>query len=254
MIPAVHPFSAESGPHEIRGPVIIDVNWRNIPNIIVVLPSHMRASATNTTIQTPSINIGCPTLSDEGVCNWHLNLISWNWVVLPSQMRASATLIMISKQHFLSCPTLSDEGVCNKYLIIIDAARECCPTLSDEGVCNQLKINISESWTFYLVCSNYLKYNPHMTLSWKLRKYTEKYINIMTDFHVFPHFNSPQPNLNLRKWIKDIQWNTHSRKMFKHPRWISDNYKSVYMISSQLFSHNQDNMSFATVTDTLRYW
>ena len=35
----------------------------------VVLPSQMRASATNTTIQTPSINIGCPTLSDEGVCN-----------------------------------------------------------------------------------------------------------------------------------------------------------------------------------------
>ena len=81
-----------------------------------------------------------------------------------------------------------------------------------------------------------------------------KIISIMTIFHVFPHFNSPQPNLNLRKWIKDIQWNTHSRKMFKHPHWISDNYKSVYMISSQLFSHNQDNMSFATVIDTLRYW
>ena len=30
MIPAVHPFSAESGPHEIRGHVIIDVNWLDV--------------------------------------------------------------------------------------------------------------------------------------------------------------------------------------------------------------------------------
>ena len=37
------------------------------------------------------------------------------------------------------------------------------------------------------------------------QKYTEKIISIMTIFHVFPHFNSPQPNLNLRKRIKDIQ-------------------------------------------------
>ena len=98
------------------------------------------------------------------------------FVVLPSHMRVSAT--------FLYRTRLSFKG---------------CPTLSYEGVCNQLKINISESWTFYLVCSNYLKYNPYMILSWKLRKYTEKYLNIMTIFHVSPHFNSPQPNLNLRK-------------------------------------------------------
>ena len=46
MIPAVHPFSAESGPHEIRGHVIIDVNWLDTPNIT-----------------------SCATLSYEGVCN-----------------------------------------------------------------------------------------------------------------------------------------------------------------------------------------
>ena len=69
----------------------------------------------------------------------------------------------------------------------------------------------------------------------------------MTLFHVFPHFNSPQPNLNLRKWIKNIQWNTHSRKILKHPHWISDNYKSVYMISSQLFIQKSGHYVFCDI-------
>ena len=177
MIPAVHPFSAESGPHEIRGPVIIDVNWRNTPNIT-----------------------SCATLSDEGVCNnKQISKYHEKNVVLPSHMRVSATTTTINMVDFLSCPIVSYEGVCNLLLFRRWARTRSCPTLSYEGVCNQLKINISESWTFYLVCSNYLKYNPYMILSWKLRKYTEKYLNIMTIFHVSPHFNSPQPNLNLRK-------------------------------------------------------
>ena len=113
-------------------------------------------------------------------------------------MKVSATKLDANNQVIESCPTLSYEGVCNPYRIG-DLKGKSCPTLSYEGVCNQLKINISESWTFYLVCSNYLKYNPYMILSWKLRKYTEKYLNIITIFHVSPHFNSPQPNLNLRK-------------------------------------------------------
>ena len=121
----------------------------------VVLPSHMRVSATKLVSVGDRIKL----------------------VVLPSHMRVSAT-------------DQSWDSILKSL---------CCPTLSYEGVCNQLKINISESRTFYLVCSNHLKYNPHMILSWKLRKYTEKIISIMTIFHVFPHFNSPQPNLNLRK-------------------------------------------------------
>ena len=91
MIPAVHPFSAESGPHEIRGHVIIDVNWLDTPNIT-----------------------SCATLSYEGVCNSiRANQEQKKFVVLPSQMRASATDNSADNNTISSCPTLSDEGVCN---------------------------------------------------------------------------------------------------------------------------------------------
>ena len=116
MIPAVHPFSAESGPHEIRGPVIIDVNWRNTPNIT-----------------------SCATLSGEGVCNnKQISKYHEKNVVLPSHMRVSATTTTINMVDFLSCPILSYEGVCNLLLFRRWARTRSCPTLSYEGVCNEI--------------------------------------------------------------------------------------------------------------------
>ena len=159
----------------------------------------MRASATFFVTATTTCT-SCPTLSGEGVCNT-ASALNGRSFLLSYPLRWGCLQLLLANAGFIfqGCPTLSYEGVCNSYGQQIWLEEQCCPTLSDEGVCNQLKINISKSWTFYLVCSNYLKYNTHIILNWKLRKYTEKFISIMAIFHVFPQFNSPQPNLNLRK-------------------------------------------------------
>ena len=144
MIPAVHPFSAESGPHEIRGPVIIDVNWRNTPNIT-----------------------SCATLSYEGVCNAFDAADSASIQKLSYPLRWGR-LQPTHNQHIGE----SDLLLALFQLLEIQSAYD-------------IELKTSQIYG-------------------KIYKY---YDNISR----FPHFNSPQPNLNLRKWIKYIQWNKHLR-------------------------------------------
>ena len=114
------------------------IDYMVYPIFKVVLPSHMRVSATCFPYEYWSDSQSCPTLSYEGVCNFNRaeRLIGVGSCPTLSYEGVCNDMLEFKAIQWYGCPTLSYEGVCNSRGGAPENRIRRCPTLSYEGVCN----------------------------------------------------------------------------------------------------------------------